>query len=238
MTDADDSDSTPAIRRSSRTIVAPKPLAPLVTSAPKPRKKQSEFDRLFAEVTRRKRNRGGVDGFQRADTLVAAHTHSSAGEEESSGDEQKAGSVTGRSNRSGQSYSHRSRTGSLLPDSDDEMGSADGNGGESDVSLTRVGDMAQRLLGDEDTVKLRSLIQVDPVGGLKPKRKPMTEDGEMRFVRASRRLWDKAVRSVEVRFCVYVPILVCVLTRDTVGFYSTVSHQRPTGYSGLPGCSG
>lgn len=204
MTDADDSDGTPAIRRSSRVIMAPKPLAPLITSTPKPRKKQSEFDRLFAEDTRRKRNRGGVDGYQKADTLVAAHVHSSAGEEESSDDEQKAGSVAGRSNRSGLSHSHRSRTGSVLPDSDDEMGSAEENGGESDVSLTRVGDLAQRLLGDEDTVKLRSLIQVDPTNSLKPKRRLLTDDGEVRFVRASRRLWDKAVRSVEVRFRIHV----------------------------------
>lgn len=173
MTEADDSDSseTPAIRRSLRVVSAPKPIVPIAPTL-KPRKKQSEFDRLFAEDTRRKRSRGGADGYQRADTLATANADSSSDEEADSDVElDPALAVVGPNDR---------------------------NSEGSDDSLARVGNMAQKLLGDEITADLRNMIQTNPAGVSKLKRKAVNGSGDDHYVRAGRRLWDRATTSIEV----------------------------------------
>ncbi|KAF8322079.1 hypothetical protein DL93DRAFT_1249501 [Clavulina sp. PMI_390] len=188
MSEAGDSSPEPiARRRSSRKVNPPKPTVPLTPTLTKPRGGKSVFDKLLTEHTRRQKNRGGVDGYQRAQEAL---------ESSESEDEQQSnvnGSVAGQSHRSGHSRSRHSRHSSILPDSADETTSDDANG--EDDEFAGADKLAQELLGEENAKAIRHLTET--AGARKGSKHLKRGDGELKMVRASRRLWEKALNPVD-----------------------------------------
>jgi hypothetical protein len=188
MSDADDSQyKYSAIRRSSRIVAPPKPITAFVAAASRPRQRHSEFDRLFLEDMRRKRARGGTDGYKQAESLAAIES-SSANEADSSNDDQDVGSVTGFTKQLAHSVGARSRSSrasSFMSDDEAEISEANAC---SDDDEPLVSGMAQKYLGHKDTKKLRGILQDDVASSLRS-RIPV-EDGAQ-TLGDKRSLWEK-----------------------------------------------
>ena len=218
--DSDDSQSGyPALRRSSRVVAPPKPITTFVPAASRSRRKHTEFDRLFLEDTRRKRARGGVDGYKQAESLAAALESSSANEADDSNDDQDAWSITESARRSGQLKGARSQSSGASS----FMSGSDDNGPEAKAHASGdVGGLAQKYLGHDDTKKLNSILQ-DDASSLRSR---ILEDGAQ-TLGEKRTLWEKA------NINTYVSIIVLFVRHSlTLG-----CRRRPRSISTLVMCS-
>ena len=217
--DADDSQSEyPALRRSSRVVAPPKPITTSVPAASRSRRKQTAFDRLFLEDMRRKRARGGVDGYKQAESLAAALESSSANEADDSNDDQDAWSANESARRPGQSNGARSQSScasGFISDSDD-------NAPEGKAHEPHVAGLAQKYLGHDDTKRLKSILQGD-AGSLRSR---ILEDGAQ-TLGEKRALWEKA------NINTYVDIIFLFVRHSlTLG-----CRRRPRSISTLAMCS-
>jgi hypothetical protein len=221
--DADDSQSEyPTLRRSSRVVAPPKPITTHVPTANRSRRKQTEFDRLFLEDTRRKRARGGVDGYKKAESLAATLESSSANEADDSNDDQDAWSTTESARQPGQLNGARSRSScasSFMSGSDDDGLEAKAHAGDDEP---HVGGLAQKYLGRDDTKKLKSILQ-DDASSLRSR---ILEDGAQ-TLGEKRTLWEKS------NINTYVGIVVLFVRHSlTLG-----CRRRPRSISTLVMCS-
>ena len=144
---------------------------------------------MFLEDARRKRSRGGVDGYKQAESLAAVES-SSANEGDSSDGDQDAGSVVGSTKRLAYSVGTRSRSSrgsSVMSDNDDEGQISEANARESGDEPP-VSGMAQKYLGREDTKKLRGILQDDMASSLRSR--ILVEDGAQ-ALGDKRSLWEK-----------------------------------------------